>query len=450
MIGFHDDRFPEDVSWGSVGGPQFKTQIFESYRGHEKRNIDWSQPIMNFDVQYGIKTDVQMLRVLEFFNARQGRAYGFRYKNWANYRIQNAPIATGDGYNTRLPIWKFYGFQGARMYKRLRKIVIGSVVNVGIGAVGSLVEGVDYNIDYDSGEISLNEAPGYGVPVYAGGLEFDEPVRFDTDTLQGIIDQFNNNSLSNLPLIGVKSGFSVGSVFSPNSSAIGDDDFFDSTRLILNFDDISDANTTVDQSELNLPVVLNNGAVLASDNFKHGMGSLNAGASGYVSVTGDPFSVRGLPFTLELFVQQPVSGAAVQPILGKWNDVAGERCWTLRFVQNTKQLQFVITEDGDTENVILNFPWTTAVSGSYDYVTIDRLASGWYVLRINGDVKQSAKFTGLVHDTNMPFYLAGQPDLESGKGTYQASMDSVRVTVGRVRHNDFNAIAVPSAYPSAD
>lgn len=448
MLGFHNVRFPEDVSWGSSGGPHFKTQIFETYRGFEKRNIDWAQPIMKFDVQYGIKTDTQMVRVLEFFNARQGQAYGFRYKNWGNYRIQNGPIATGDGYNTRLPLWKFYGFQGARMYKRLRKIVPGSVREVGIGAVGGLTEGVDYNINYETGEIALNTAPGYGVPVLAGNLEFDEPVRFDTDSLQSVIDGFNNNSLTSLSLIGVKSGFKSGSVFSPNEDPTGQDDFFDSTRLILNFDDISDLSQTRDQSELNLPVSLNNGATLDSGSFRHGMGSLNPGDSGYASVTGDPFNVRGQPFTIEMFVQQPLSGPETQPLIGKWDEVSGNKCWTVRFLQATRQLQLVVTEDGDTEQIVLNYPWTTAQAGVYDYITIDRLSSGWYVLRINGHVQQSAKFTGLVHDTSTPLHVAGYPTLGAGQGSYQALMDSIRVTVGRVRNNNFDTIEIPTSYPA--
>ena len=259
MIGFHNVRFPENVSWRSSGGPEFKTQVFEAFRGGEKRNIEWSQPLMRFNVAYGVKTDTQMLDVINFFNARQGRAYGFRYKNWGNYKIEDAPIATGDGYSTRLPLWKFYGFPQARMYKRLRKIVRGSVKNVNV--LGNpMVEGVDFNINYDTGEIALNDAPGYGIPVY-GYLEFDEPVRFDVDSIQAAIDQYNSQSLNRLELVGVKAGFTENSVFAPNEDASGDDEFFESVRLVLNFDDTDVLTDTVDQSELAVPVSFNGGPV---------------------------------------------------------------------------------------------------------------------------------------------------------------------------------------------
>lgn len=447
MLGFHNVRFPEDVSWGSAGGPQFKTQVYESMNGFEKRNIDWSQPMMKFDVKYGIKTDVQMLRVFEFFNARQGRAYGFRYKNWGNYRIQQAPIATGDGYSTRLPLWKFYGFQGSRMYKRLRKIVEGTVTGVGVGAPGTMVEGVDYNIDYDTAEIALNYAPGYGIPVYATNLEFDEPVRFDIDSIQSVLDGFNNQSLSSLDLVGVKGVFQEGSIFAPQQDSDANDDFFDSVRLILNFDDIGTLTTTVDQSELAVPVTLNNDATLVSTDHKHGEGSFSGGTTGYASMSGLPYSIADVPFTLEVFLQQPPTGAVSQTILGKWDSVGTNKCWTLRFIQATKQLQFVVTEDGVTEQILLNYPWTTAQDGEFDYITVDRLASGVYVLRINGQVKQSFKFTSTVFDSSTPLVVAGQATPDANEGTYQALIDSVRLTIGRNRNRDFETITIPDPYP---
>lgn len=447
MIGFHNVRFPEDVSWGSRGGPMFKTQIFESFRGQEKRNIDWSQPIMRFNVAYGVKTDVQMLNLLNFFNARQGRAYGFRYKNWANYRISNAPIATGDGYSTRLPMWKFYGFNGARHYKRLRKIVKGSVTNVGIGAAGTMVEGVDYNINYETGEIALNNAPGYGIPVYAATLEFDEAVRFDTDSMQSIIDGFNNQSLTDLPLIGVKGGFSTGGVFAPIEDASGADDYFESTRLILNFDDITTPTTTIDESQMGTPVVFNGAATMTSTLFKHGGGSLSAGTNGYLSLSGVPYDLGNLPFTLEAFLAPPSEGEAIQPVIGKWDETGTNRCWTLRYVVATKQLQFVVTEDGTTENVLLSYPWAEAQNGVFDYISIDRLSSGWMVLRINGEVKQKFKNGVNIHSENTSVQIGGQANLGASQGSFRGNIDSIRLTVGRNRHPNFDKIDIPSTYP---
>lgn len=448
MSSFHEVRFPEDVSWGSSGGPMFKTQVFESFRGYEQRNVDWSQPLMQFNVAYGIKTDVQMLSVLRFFNARRGRAFGFRYKNWANYRIQNAPIATGDGSSTRLPLWKFYGFPGARQYKRLRKIVRGSVTGVGIAAVGSLVEGEDYHINYDEGEIAFNDPIGYAVPIYASNLEFDEPVRFDEDNIQAVIDGYNNQSLTDFSLIGVKSGFTTGSVFAPDEDASGNDTFYENVRLILNFDDVSTLTTTVDQSELALPVTFNGAATLTTDAFQHGSGSLELGTAGYLSLSGTPFDLSTTPFSIEVFATRPSDGEAEQTIIAKWDEGASDRCWTLRYKSATQLLQFVISTDGSDETVILNYPWADAESGAFDYITVDRTSAGWYLLRINGLLVQRVRNNTTMNDASTDLVIGSYASPDTGQGAFQGNIDSVRFTVGRCRNPAFDNTEIPSVYPA--
>lgn len=449
-LGFHNVQFPTDVSFGSQGGPEFKTQVFTSHRGFEKRNVEWCQPLMRFNVAYGIKTDVQMMKVLEFFNARQGKAYAFRYKHWGNFQIINKPIATGDGFSQRLPLWKFYGFQGSRQYKRLRKIVKGSVTGVGIGAVGALVEGVDYSINYDEGEIALNQAPGYAVPVYAATLEFDEPVRFDTDSVQNVIDQYNNNALNSLELVTVRAPFTTGAVFAPNQPNTNGDPFFDKVRLLLNFDDIADPTTTVDNSDLSMPVTLTAPASLVTTAFKSGSGSLSLGDTGQLAMPSSPFNLSPLqPFTLEVFAQQPDDGlsADTQQIIGKWNAATNDRCWELRYKRVTRELQFVVSSDGIDERVILTFPWTTGSIGDFDYITVDRLPNNWYVMRVKGEVVSSRQDAGAVFNDNNALLTVGLPfGPAAGVGVYAGLIDSIRFTLGRTRHNDFNSITEPGPY----
>lgn len=447
-VSFHNVRFPTDVSYGSSGGPVFKTQVFTSDRGYEKRNIEWCQPLMKFNVAYGIRTDEQMIDVLEFFNARQGRANGFRYKNWGNYSIVNTPFATGDGISNRLAIWKFYGFQGVRTYKRLRKIVPGSVIGVGIGGVGNLVEGVDYSINYDEGEIALNTAPGYGVPVYCANLEFDEAVTFEDDNIQSVIDQFNSQSLNSLNLMTIRGPFTSGSVFQPDADNMDPDPLFEKTYLILNFDDITDTDTTVDQSNLGMPIVFNGTASLDATTYKNGNGSLSFG-DGSVTTTGGPFDFSpGQPFSIEVFAQQPdTSSNNQEQIIGKWDESTDNRCWVLRYMPATRELQFVTSTDGVDENILITFPWTTGTVGDFDYLTIDRLTNNWYVMRINGEVVGQIQYTGSTHNSSSALLSMGRiVNPTAGQGTYGGRVDAVRITVGQARNTTFGTVPIPGPY----
>ena len=41
-MAFHEVLFPPNISYGSQGGPKFKTTVFTADSGYEQRNIDWS------------------------------------------------------------------------------------------------------------------------------------------------------------------------------------------------------------------------------------------------------------------------------------------------------------------------------------------------------------------------------------------------------------------------
>lgn len=445
MIGFHEVRFPEDVSWGSRGGPVYKTQVFTSHRGFEKRNVDWSQPMMQFNAAYGIKTDAHILNVINFFNARQGRLFGFRYKNWCNYQIKEGPIATGDGFSRRLPMWKFYGFSGARHYKRLRKIVRGSVQGVQVGAE-PVVEGVDFQIDYDAGEIVFNDPVGYGIPVRALNLEFDEPVRFEEDSVENVIEQYNNNALSALDLISVRGDFSAGSAFSPNREETGEaDDLYGRTYLLLNFDGTDGGTATTDHSIIQNPVTFHGTAQMSTAAFRHGHASFVAGQGGYASVYGSPYTFQDRPFTVELFAQRPLEGEIMQTLIGVWEEPTSQRCWALRYRLDTQRLEFIASGNGIEERVILSHPWE-AIDGHFDHISIDRLSSDWFVLRINGKVLRTSRDTNPLHISTAPLTVGNVTAPQAGEGAFQGNIDSVRITAGAVRYEGFADAEVPSPY----
>ncbi len=444
MLLFHDVRFPEDVSWGSRGGPQFKTNIFESLQGFEKRNIEWGQPQMKFNAAFGIRTDIQMERVLTFFNARQGMAHGFRYKNWSNYQITNGVIAVTDGTNTRFGIYKTYGSEWSRMYKRLYKIVVGSVTNVQVLGL-TLVEGVDFTIDYNAGEIIFVSTFPSGSVVTASTLEFDEPVRFDFDNIQVMLDAFNSNSLAQLPLIGFRGNFTAGTAFAPGGTPSGTDVFYGFTTLLLSFDDADGATTTTDFSAQAQPVSFTGTAAISRSDFTHGLGSLLPGTGG-VNVPGAPLQLVDKPMTIEVFARKPQTGADMQPIVSQWDETNGQRGWTLRYNKVTEHIQFAVSGGGNDETLLMSYPWDPIDQTHFDYITVDRLPNGWYILRIEGEIVQTSRDLLTIHPSTAVASVGVYADTPAGVGAFQENIDAVRVTTGRVRHNNFDEITIPLPY----
>lgn len=92
MPTFDEVQFPTDISYGSRGGPEFMTDIVILDSGHEQRNINWALSRAKYDVSYGIRTNENLADLTKFFYARQGRAYGFRYKDWADFTATQEPL----------------------------------------------------------------------------------------------------------------------------------------------------------------------------------------------------------------------------------------------------------------------------------------------------------------------------------------------------------------------
>lgn len=212
-MAFHEVRFPTDISYSSAGGPGFFTVIHESDSGAEQRIARWQQPRHQYNVAYGIKTPAQMSALKQFYMARFGAAYGFRYKDFSDFTTSAdgvstpAPfdqvIGTGDGTTTVFQMSKTYFSGGFPCARTILKPVSGTARV----AVGTSEVTTGFSIDYTSGKITFSTAPGINVLVYSG-QEFDVPVRFGPDsdkTLQFSIDSFGDQSVPTILLMEIRS-----------------------------------------------------------------------------------------------------------------------------------------------------------------------------------------------------------------------------------------------------
>lgn len=175
-------RFPDDISYGSSGGPCFSTTVVEVASGREKRNINWSQARAKYNVSMGVRSQAQLDDLVTLYRAVYGRAYAFRYKDWADYKATQAQgvlVSLGGGV---YQMYKRYTFGSVSYDRIIQKPVSGSIT----------LHGGTGTIDYTTGKIS-------GSTATAWSGEFDVPVRFDTDEFNASIDDFETyNSQVNL------------------------------------------------------------------------------------------------------------------------------------------------------------------------------------------------------------------------------------------------------------
>ncbi|MBE3639732.1 DUF2460 domain-containing protein [Mangrovicoccus algicola] len=206
-MAFHEIRFPASLSFGSAGGPERRTAIVTLANGYEERNTPWAHSRRRYDAGLGMRSLDDIETLIAFFEARQGQLYGFRWKDWADYRsgapsAEVAPgdqlVGTGDGETRVFQLAKRYA-SGAQSYSRPIVKPVAETVAVAVdGAV--LSDGDAYVLDPTTGQVVLADPPAIGAEVTAG-FEFDVPVRFDTDRIVTSVASFQAGDVPNVPVV---------------------------------------------------------------------------------------------------------------------------------------------------------------------------------------------------------------------------------------------------------
>lgn len=205
-MSFHDVRLPEQIELGATGGPTWSTQIVSTAGGAERRNVNWSQARRTYNVASGLRTRADMATLLAFWHARQGRAFGFRFKDWADFEMPRQAIGTTNGSLAAFPIFKRYTSGGVNHDRAITRPVSGTVrcwqngVERTIGAGGT-----QFQVSLSTGVITLGAtlAATTGQAVEAS-CEFDVPVRFDVDDMDLELRTFASQRWGNIRLIEVR------------------------------------------------------------------------------------------------------------------------------------------------------------------------------------------------------------------------------------------------------
>lgn len=208
VSGFHEIRFPEAVSFGSTGGPAFLTTVVETASGFEQRNIEWSQARASYEIGTGIRSEADLAAVVAFFRARAGRAYGFRFKDWTDYKsvapgesitASDQLIGAGDGSETQFQLVKTYASGAGAHVRTIAKPVAGTVAV----ALNGVAQPTGWTVDLTTGILTFTTAPAAGVDVRAG-FEFDVPVRFQNDRISVSLEYFRAGEAPSIGLIEIR------------------------------------------------------------------------------------------------------------------------------------------------------------------------------------------------------------------------------------------------------
>lgn len=225
-MAFLEVEFPRGISFRSLGGPGFSTNVNPGFSGDEQRNQNWAASRGKWDVS--LMTDARTERqafidaLNAFFLNAAGKANSFRLYDAKDHSLAGQVIGVGDGTTTEFQLVKKYVI-GAHTYTRtVTKPVWGTALtwqgaplpnSLSLAVAGTPSPGSAWTIDATTGIVTFSAAPTTGqiVSVIAG--DFHYPVRFDTDELPIQVEE--SNVRGGQPVISVH-GVSLVEVFPPN------------------------------------------------------------------------------------------------------------------------------------------------------------------------------------------------------------------------------------------
>lgn len=206
-MSFHEVRLPARLAFGSTGGLERRTEVVTLGSGYERRSTPWAAGRRRYLIGANLRSLDDMATLTAFFEARRGRLYGFRFRDFADFKSctpggvvspVDQLVGEGDGARTVFSLCKVYG-EGADAWKR----IIGKPVE---GSVRVAVDGDEvsaFSTDPAAGLVTLSSAAAIGAKVTAG-FEFDTPVRFDSDRIEVTLESFDAGRMAALPLVEIR------------------------------------------------------------------------------------------------------------------------------------------------------------------------------------------------------------------------------------------------------
>jgi uncharacterized protein (TIGR02217 family) len=129
--------------------PTWSTDIKQANSGRERRRMNWSYPLWNFQVQYEVLRDApgtpELQGLIAFFNAHAGRYQEFFYFDPSDHAVTDQVIGIGDGVKTTFQLTRtitdgtftftepVFSVQGSPVFK-----VAGVPTAATVGAYGQI------------------------------------------------------------------------------------------------------------------------------------------------------------------------------------------------------------------------------------------------------------------------------------------------------------------------
>jgi len=207
---------PRELSYGTIGGPGYNTQIVTTDSGRETRIQRWENARRQYDLKYLVRSYEDLLTIRNFFLARRGAFNGFLFIDFADgnttpsaalselnpntvLSATDQDFGVGDGTTQQFTLRRKYVDSELFEVERIIKYPVDGTVLVAINGTPT----TDFTVTLDTGVITFDTAPILNAVLTWGG-EYFTPIRFQEGTdewMQLSEDSFESASLPSINCI---------------------------------------------------------------------------------------------------------------------------------------------------------------------------------------------------------------------------------------------------------
>ena len=191
---FYDIVFPESISMKSSYIIEYNTIINKSKNGNELRIPNYDYPLLSYNVINDIKTKKELEDIINFFKLVKGRAYGFKFKDWLDYKVINQNIAVADREQKDFQLIKTYNINNKLQTRKLTKPKQVSIF------INNQNITTNISINYENGIITFNTPPEKDT-IISASFEFYVPVRFDNDKIEIVMKNEKVGEIKDLKIV---------------------------------------------------------------------------------------------------------------------------------------------------------------------------------------------------------------------------------------------------------
>ncbi len=177
-MNFHDILLPNFINIFILARPEFITSCVITKSRRESRSLDIREPFHKYILKDCRLSKEEFYQFKSFFNARAGRRYSFRLKDYADYQVNRQFIAKGNGKKKQFNLYKLYEDPITPFIRNITKPSVDSVQ-----LYKNNLRKIIADVDYITGQIYLAEILTSDETLYAS-FEFDVCVRFNQDNFE--------------------------------------------------------------------------------------------------------------------------------------------------------------------------------------------------------------------------------------------------------------------------